>query len=85
VILVRRIPGTKTPIGLAAVVAEVNASLAEDQDALYSEALERRERSTLDVDTIADTAEAAKPAGPGSRGPRWASTVRQSWPRMPST
>ncbi|WP_279582081.1 His/Gly/Thr/Pro-type tRNA ligase C-terminal domain-containing protein [Fodinicola feengrottensis] len=60
VTLVRRIAGSKTPTELTAVVTAAKAALAEDQDVLYSEALERREKSTVDVATVADAAEAAK-------------------------
>jgi prolyl-tRNA synthetase len=60
VTLVRRIPGSKTPTELTAVVAAAKAALVEDQDALYSEALERRESSTVDVRSVADAAQAAK-------------------------
>jgi prolyl-tRNA synthetase len=59
VTVARRIPGTKTPTPLAAVVVAVETALAEDQQALHDEALAYRQARTMDVDTLADAAEAA--------------------------
>ncbi len=57
--VVRRIPGTKTPVTLAEVARDVAAALTEDQQALYDEALARREAATADVSTVDDAAAAA--------------------------
>ncbi len=59
VTLARRIPGTKASTPLAAVVAAVDTALVEDQQALHDEALASRQARTVDVDTLADAAEAA--------------------------
>jgi prolyl-tRNA synthetase len=59
VTLARRIPGTKDPVALGAVVGEVTAALEADQQALFDEALARREALTRDVTTVAEAAEAA--------------------------
>jgi prolyl-tRNA synthetase len=59
VTLARRIPGTKDPVALGSVVAEVTAALEADQQALFDEALARRESLTRDVTTVAEAAEAA--------------------------
>ena len=59
VTIVRRIPGTKTPVSLAEVAPLVARALVEDQAALYDEALARREAATVDVATTAEAAEAA--------------------------
>jgi prolyl-tRNA synthetase len=59
VTLARRVAGTKTPTALGAVASAVAAALAEDQQALYDEALARREQRTADVATAAEAAEAA--------------------------
>jgi prolyl-tRNA synthetase len=59
VTLARRIPGTKDPVALGAVVGEVTAALEADQQALFVEALARREELTRDVTTVAEAAEAA--------------------------
>jgi len=59
VTVARRIPGTKAPTALAAVVDAVTAALTEDQQALYDEALARREQYTADVATVEEAAEAA--------------------------
>ena len=56
--MVRRIPGTKTAVGSADVVAAVTAALEADQQALYDEALARREELTVDVASEAEAAEA---------------------------
>jgi len=59
VTVVRRIPGTKTPVTLAEVARDVTAALVEDQQALYDEALARREHATVDVSTVDEAAAAA--------------------------
>ena len=59
VTLARRIPGTKDPVALGGVVAEVTAALEADQQALYDEAFARRESLTRDVTTVTEAAEAA--------------------------
>ena len=59
VTLVRRVPGTKTPTPLREVADAVVRALVEDHQALYDEALARREAATADVTTVADAAEAA--------------------------
>ncbi len=58
-VLVRRIPGTKTPTPVADVVAAVVAALAEDQKALYEQALEFRLSRTVDVSTVDEAVAAA--------------------------
>jgi prolyl-tRNA synthetase len=60
VTVARRIPGTKEPVRLGGVVAEVTAALEADQKALYDEALARREANTVDASTLEEAAEAAK-------------------------
>ncbi|TQS44302.1 proline--tRNA ligase [Cryptosporangium phraense] len=59
VTLVRRIPGTKTPTAVGATATAVTAALVEDQQALYDEALARREDRTADVTTVEDAIDAA--------------------------
>ncbi len=59
VTLVRRVPGTKTATPVGAVVADAVAALAADHQALYDEALARREAATADVSTLADAVAAA--------------------------
>src|SRR5689334_5120411 len=59
VVLVRRIDGAKTPIPLTEAVTRVVSALAEDQQALYDEALARREANTHDVSTLDDALAAA--------------------------
>jgi prolyl-tRNA synthetase len=59
VTLVRRIPGTKTPVALGEVVSAVTAALEADQKALYDEALARREENTVEVSTLDEAIEAA--------------------------
>ncbi|MGI8529962.1 MAG: proline--tRNA ligase [Geodermatophilaceae bacterium] len=59
VTVVRRIPGTKTSVTLAEVARDVTGALVEDQQALYDEALARREDATIDVSTVDDAAQAA--------------------------
>ncbi len=59
VTLVRRIPGTKTPTVLAAAATAVSTALTDDQQALYDEALARRESATVDVTSVEEAADAA--------------------------
>ncbi len=59
VTVVRRVPQTKTPTALGQVVATVTQALATDHQALFDEALARRERLTADVATVDEAAEAA--------------------------
>jgi prolyl-tRNA synthetase len=67
VTLVRRIPGTKTPLPLAGLADAVKVALVEDQVALYAEAERRRDERITDVKTVDDAAEAA--AGGWARMP----------------
>jgi prolyl-tRNA synthetase len=60
VTVARRVPGTKAPVAVAGVVAEVTAALEDDQQALYDEALARREANTVDAASLDEAAEAAK-------------------------
>ncbi|GAA3391081.1 proline--tRNA ligase [Cryptosporangium minutisporangium] len=59
VTVVRRIPGTKTPTPLGGTLDAVNTALVEDQQALYDEALARREEKTADVTSVEDAIAAA--------------------------
>jgi prolyl-tRNA synthetase len=59
VTVVRRVPQTKTPTALADVVRTVSDALAADHQALYEEALARREGLTADVASADEAAEAA--------------------------
>jgi prolyl-tRNA synthetase len=59
VTVARRIAGSKVPVPLAGVPDAVTAALAEDQRALYDEALARREGNTTEVTSIEDAAAAA--------------------------
>jgi prolyl-tRNA synthetase len=59
VVVVRRIEGTKTPTPVADVVSAVRAALDADQQALYDEALARRESGTADVINLDEAIEAA--------------------------
>ncbi|NUT20150.1 MAG: proline--tRNA ligase [Hamadaea sp.] len=60
VTLARRIDGSKTPLPLGGVVAEVTAALVADQKALYEEALARREANTVEVKTLDEAIEASQ-------------------------
>lgn len=60
VTVARRIAGGKTPVPLAELTATVTAALTADHDALYTEALTRRESRTVACSTIEDAAQAAK-------------------------
>jgi len=59
VVLVRRFDGSKTPTPVADVVGAVTAALERDQQALYDEALARREANTTAVSTLEDAIEVA--------------------------
>ncbi|NJC68188.1 proline--tRNA ligase [Planosporangium thailandense] len=59
VVVVRRIPGTKTPTPVADAVSAVTAALEADQQALYDEALARRQSLTADVSSVDEAIEAA--------------------------
>jgi prolyl-tRNA synthetase len=59
VVVVRRIAGSKTPTPVADAVSAVSAALAADQQALYDEALARRESHTADVSSVDSAIEAA--------------------------
>ena len=59
VVLVRRVDGAKTPTAAEKAVAAVLAALEADQQALYDEALRRREEHTEDVATLDNAIEAA--------------------------
>jgi prolyl-tRNA synthetase len=71
VVIVRRVDGSKTPTPVADVVSAVSAALDADQQALYDEALARRESATSDVNTLDEAIEAA--------GTGWA---RVPWPAV---
>jgi len=60
VTLARRIDGSKSPLPLAAVVAEVTSALEADQKALYEEALARREANTVGVGSLGEALEASQ-------------------------
>jgi prolyl-tRNA synthetase len=59
VVVVRRVDGAKTPTSVADVVSAVGAALDADQQALYDEALARRESGTADVASVDEAIEAA--------------------------
>jgi prolyl-tRNA synthetase len=59
VVVVRRIPGTKTPTALGGVLDAVTTALVQDQQELYDQALARREERTADVSTVEEAVEAA--------------------------
>jgi prolyl-tRNA synthetase len=59
VVIVRRVDGSKTPTPVADVVSAVSAALDADQQALYDQALARRESATSDVRTLDEAIEAA--------------------------
>ena len=60
VTIARRIAGGKEPVGLDDVTAYCTRALDEDHQALYDEALKRRDEMTKDVDTIEEALEAAQ-------------------------
>jgi prolyl-tRNA synthetase len=57
-VLVRRIPGSKTPTPLADLLDAVRFALVEDQVSLYDEAERYRDEHIADVKTIEDATEA---------------------------
>ncbi|UWP85223.1 proline--tRNA ligase [Dactylosporangium fulvum] len=59
VVLVRRFDGTKTSVRVDAIVRTVVETLALDQQALYDEALARRDAGTVEVKTTDDAIAAA--------------------------
>ncbi|GGK28102.1 proline--tRNA ligase [Pilimelia terevasa] len=59
VTLVRRVDGSKTPVAVDAVVDAVVRALAEDQQALYAQALKARTDRTVEVATLGEALEAA--------------------------
>jgi prolyl-tRNA synthetase len=59
VVVVRRFDGSKTPTPVADAVKAVGAALDADQQALYDEALARRESHTADVASVDEAIEAA--------------------------
>ncbi|GAA5182004.1 proline--tRNA ligase [Rugosimonospora acidiphila] len=59
VVLVRRIPGTKTPIPIADLTRAVTAAMEEDQQALYDSALASRLERTVEVSTVEEAIEAS--------------------------
>lgn len=58
-VLVRRIPGTRLELPQRDLVRAVSDALAEDQTALFDEALRRREDNTVDVESIDAAADGA--------------------------
>jgi prolyl-tRNA synthetase len=60
VTLARRVSGAKASVRVDALVASVLAALAEDQKALYDEALARRVDNTVEVKTVDEAIEAAQ-------------------------
>jgi prolyl-tRNA synthetase len=58
-ILVRRIPGTKEPVALAALLPEIEAALRTDQQLLHDQALARREAASPLVESADQAREAA--------------------------
>jgi prolyl-tRNA synthetase len=58
VTLVRRIPGTKTPVPLAGLLDAVRVAVVEDQVALFAEAERKRDARIADVKTLDDATEA---------------------------
>ncbi|WP_026257849.1 proline--tRNA ligase [Actinopolymorpha alba] len=59
VTVVRRVPGTKVPVPVPAVVAEIGQALAADQDALLLEARAVRDGRTVDVASVGEAVEAS--------------------------
>jgi prolyl-tRNA synthetase len=78
--LVRRIPGSKEPVGLEALEALLPKILEEDQELLLRQSRERRESRTVDVTTVAEAAEAAA-AGGWARIP-WAALGEEGEARL---
>jgi prolyl-tRNA synthetase len=60
VVVARRVDGSKAPVALPDVVADVVAALKADQQRLYDEALQFRYDRTVDVKTLGDGIEAAQ-------------------------
>ena len=60
VVVARRIDGSKSPVALAEVVADVTSALKADQQRLYDDALSFREDNTVEVKTLGDAIEAAQ-------------------------
>jgi prolyl-tRNA synthetase len=58
-VLVRRIPGTREPVALAALVPEIEAALRTDQQTLHDQALARREAASPLVESLDQAREAA--------------------------
>jgi prolyl-tRNA synthetase len=58
VTLVRRIPGTKTPVPLAGLLDAVRVAVVEDQVALFAEAERKRDERIADVKTLDDATDA---------------------------
>jgi prolyl-tRNA synthetase len=58
-ILVRRIPATKEPVALTALVPEIEAALRTDQQTLHDQALDRREAASPLVESLDEAREAA--------------------------
>ncbi|MFX0593619.1 proline--tRNA ligase [Melissospora conviva] len=58
-VVVRRVDGSKTPVAVDDVVANVLAALDADQRALHDEALALRTSRTVEVSTLAEAIEAA--------------------------
>jgi prolyl-tRNA synthetase len=58
-VLVRRIPGTKEPVALAALLPEIEAALRTDQQTLHDQALARREAASPLVESLDQAREAA--------------------------
>jgi prolyl-tRNA synthetase len=59
-VVVRRVDGAKSPVGLSEVVAHVAAALTADQQALYDTALAFRTERTVDVATLGDAIDVAQ-------------------------
>lgn len=58
-VLVRRIPGTREPVALTALVLETISALDADQQALYDQALARREAASPHVESLDEALQAA--------------------------
>ncbi|HKR50833.1 MAG TPA: proline--tRNA ligase [Pseudonocardiaceae bacterium] len=58
-VLVRRIPGTKEPAALAALVPDVKAALRTDQQTLHDQALARRDAASPLVESVDQARDAA--------------------------
>ena len=59
-VVARRVDGSKAPVALGDVVADVTAALKADQQRLYDDALAFREERTVDVKTLGEAIEAAQ-------------------------